>query len=290
MGSGHSIGGCVRQLVGRCVFAALLTLMLTSNARADVVTFLGAEYEADSFVWCIDQSASSSWGGDAAVIRQQVASALSQLTTARYGIVAFGDAPQLFHPTLSLPTPTNLQATSAWLNQLVPQGARCVVTGAQAGLDLMGTNVDNPLVILVTVGGDTCGGVAANLSNPNCTRISAVSIGPGSAGVVLAQQLTLFGWSCAREFRRGDSNADGSVNVADAVDLLAYLFLNTSTSNPCPDARDADANGSIQLTDAVFLLEYLFASGPFPDTPGPLQCGVDVADDPLTCHSHGSCP
>ena len=72
-------------------------------------------------------------------------------------------------------------------------------------------------------------------------------------------------------FIRGDVNNNGSLQLADGIRLLEYLFL----SGPAPDeplAR-ADVNGNqfIDISDVVFLLSYLFDNGadPAPPFPGP---------------------
>jgi mono/diheme cytochrome c family protein len=64
-------------------------------------------------------------------------------------------------------------------------------------------------------------------------------------------------------FRRGDSNNDGAIELADAVFVLNYLFF----AGPAPVCRaiaDADADGHLNLTDAVFLLRHLFGGGTEP--------------------------
>ncbi len=51
-------------------------------------------------------------------------------------------------------------------------------------------------------------------------------------------------------FRRGDANADGSLNLADAISILSFLF--SSGPRPeCEKSNDTDDNGAVQLTDAV---------------------------------------
>jgi len=88
-------------------------------------------------------------------------------------------------------------------------------------------------------------------------------------------------------FRRGDSNADGAVDLSDAVDILSYLFLG-SRAPGCLDAADADANGAVELTDAVYALAYLFLAGSPPPAPGPTDCGV--AEGPsLGCQNYPGC-
>ena len=56
---------------------------------------------------------------------------------------------------------------------------------------------------------------------------------------------------------------------------------------------DADADGKIDITDAVFLLEYLFLAGPEPAPPGPeaRPCGPDPEASPadLGCLRYDPC-
>jgi hypothetical protein len=93
-------------------------------------------------------------------------------------------------------------------------------------------------------------------------------------------------------FLRGDSDADGSLSISDAVFVLNYLFLGRGEPN-CHDAADADDSGDLNITDAVRLLGFLFlGGGPLPP---PTSC--DVADlasrldptplDQLTCKFAG---
>ena len=75
----------------------------------------------------------------------------------------------------------------------------------------------------------------------------------------------------------GDVDANGSINIGDAVYVLTYLFLNgpnpswaapNCTEQPCENPPccngDADGNGSMNIGDAVYLLTYLFLNGPAP--------------------------
>jgi hypothetical protein len=84
----------------------------------------------------------------------------------------------------------------------------------------------------------------------------------------------------SRPFHRGDANADGSLDIADAVFLLGWLFLGLPAPD-CLEAGDADNSGTIELTDPVRILGYLFLGGPPPEAPGPpgIPCGADP--DPL---------
>ncbi len=81
-------------------------------------------------------------------------------------------------------------------------------------------------------------------------------------------------------FKRGDANGDESVNISDAIGILAFLFSAGSTD--CKDALDANDDGAVNIADAVYLLAYLFAEGQPP--PPPFESpGHDTTSDPLDC-------
>ncbi len=90
-------------------------------------------------------------------------------------------------------------------------------------------------------------------------------------------------------FKRGDSNGDGGVNIADAVFILQNLFAN-GPAIECMDAGDSNDDEGVNIADAVYILQNLFASGPPIPPPGPDTCGADPAGDPdLGCVSYTSC-
>lgn len=82
-------------------------------------------------------------------------------------------------------------------------------------------------------------------------------------------------------FVRGNANNDGSLNVADPVFILAYLFQG-GLEPRCLDAADADDNGSVNVADVVVILNHLFVGSPPPSTPHP-ELGPDPTADSLTC-------
>jgi hypothetical protein len=61
----------------------------------------------------------------------------------------------------------------------------------------------------------------------------------------------------------GDANASGTVNISDAVYLIAYIFSGGPAPNPLA-AGDASCNGSVNISDAVYLIAYIFSGGPQP--------------------------
>ncbi len=81
------------------------------------------------------------------------------------------------------------------------------------------------------------------------------------------------------QFRRGDSNSSGSVEIGDAIAVLLHLFQDQPLA--CPDAADFDDIGTLDIGDAIFLLHYLFFNLYPPAAPGPHRCGEDVTSDDL---------
>jgi hypothetical protein len=70
----------------------------------------------------------------------------------------------------------------------------------------------------------------------------------------------------------GDSNADGRIDLSDAITTLGYLFLGGQI--PCLGAAEVSGDGRVDISDPIYLLQYLFASGPaIPDT-GAVNCSA----------------
>lgn len=90
------------------------------------------------------------------------------------------------------------------------------------------------------------------------------------------------------EFRRGDVNGDGSLDISDPISNLSFQFIGNFEPG-CEDALDTDGSDTIDVSDPVFNLTYLFTGGAAPPAPGPLSCGPDPTDDGLTCDSYTSC-
>jgi hypothetical protein len=89
------------------------------------------------------------------------------------------------------------------------------------------------------------------------------------------------------EFRRGDSNGDGSADISDAVHILLWRFSGGAEPG-CVDAADTNDDEQVDLTDAVFLLDYLFRGGPVPPAPGSNACGPQ-ASGAMGCASYPAC-
>lgn len=92
-----------------------------------------------------------------------------------------------------------------------------------------------------------------------------------------------------RPFRRGDSNADGTLDVSDPVHVLINLFVAGAGGLPCEAAADPNGDGAVDVSDAVYLLNYLFLGGVPPVAPFP-DCGRDSAPGALSCDRYEACP
>ena len=87
-------------------------------------------------------------------------------------------------------------------------------------------------------------------------------------------------------FRRGDVNIDGSVDLADVLAILFNLFKGQAIH--CRKGADVDDGGSVTIADAIYLLEFLFLSYFPPVIPYP-GCGQDPSWDSLPCEDGLPC-
>lgn len=86
-------------------------------------------------------------------------------------------------------------------------------------------------------------------------------------------------------FDRGDCNNDGNFDLADAIQILGYLFPSAMpVVLACEDSCDGNDDGSLDVSDTITLLLQLFPAGPPPGLPAPFgACGVDPTSDTLAC-------
>ena len=89
------------------------------------------------------------------------------------------------------------------------------------------------------------------------------------------------GASAARAELSGNCNSDASIDIADAVFLLDFLFKG-GRSPRCPTRCDFAGNGSVDIADAIGILNYIFIRG----SRGPVQvkfpaekCGDKIDND-----------
>jgi hypothetical protein len=89
-------------------------------------------------------------------------------------------------------------------------------------------------------------------------------------------------------FHRGDSNADGRLDISDSLSTLGFLFLGTPNP-PCFEAADYDNSQRVDISDPIASLYYLFVGGPGPAPPGSVAepCGED--SDPVGSAGHLGC-
>ena len=89
------------------------------------------------------------------------------------------------------------------------------------------------------------------------------------------------------EFRRGDANGDAAVDLADAVSVLEYLFID-GDAPLCFEAADGNDDAILDLADPIRVLMYLFGGTPL-SAPGALACGPDAAGSFSSC-AYSGCP
>jgi|GEM_PF-2855055 len=65
------------------------------------------------------------------------------------------------------------------------------------------------------------------------------------------------------EYICGDANGSGSIDIADVVFLINYIFAGGPAPSPYASG-DADCDGVITIADAVYLIEYIFSHGAAP--------------------------
>ena len=108
---------------------------------------------------------------------------------------------------------------------------------------------------------------------------------------VLTGALLTGGRLGANDFIRGDSNEDGTINIADAIFTLSFLYGGGPTPQ-CLDSADLNDDGVVDVADAIFGLGILKPGpGSVIQTPPPPAsfCGPDPTADNLDCSS-SVCP
>ena len=90
------------------------------------------------------------------------------------------------------------------------------------------------------------------------------------------------------EAPRGDANADGRVDISDAIRIFMFLFMG-APAPLCLDAADAWDDGHLDITDGIVILLDFFRPGTGISTPGPFACGPDPTDDDLDCLVYPPC-
>lgn len=148
--------------------------------------------------------------------------------------------------------------TKLWVGGFQPHISRD--TNYLGYFDISG-NLDTARFTLVVSPGGTLPGLEGN-----DWRISIVSIvEPGP------------------QFRRGDCNNDGAIDLSDSMYALSWLFLGGPAPG-CFAATDTNGDGAVDITDPTYLLSHLFLGGPAPAAPFS-ACGTSEleADEELGC-------
>ena len=89
----------------------------------------------------------------------------------------------------------------------------------------------------------------------------------------------------ATPFRRGDSNGDNHMNLADALATLNFVFLNGNLG--CLDAADVNDDGELDVSDPLLLLFALYEPG-LHQIPGGTDCARDPGEE-LGCEAYAAC-
>ncbi len=89
-------------------------------------------------------------------------------------------------------------------------------------------------------------------------------------------------------FRRADANADGDVDVSDAISTLSWLFEGGEQPT-CLDAADSNDDGVADISDPIFTLNALFLEAPPIPHPGTETCDRDPTPDDLGCDGYAPC-
>ncbi len=77
----------------------------------------------------------------------------------------------------------------------------------------------------------------------------------------------------------GDVNGSGTINISDAVYLIAYIFSGGAAPTPYPICSgDANKDCKVNISDAVYLIAYIFSGGTAPCTCQEwlTQCGPPI--------------
>ena len=85
------------------------------------------------------------------------------------------------------------------------------------------------------------------------------------------------------DFRRGDADASGELELTDAIRVLRWLFV-SGEGLSCEKSGDANDDGRLDITDGVRILNHLFLGDGPPAAPYP-GCGPDPTADDLSCGS-----
>jgi hypothetical protein len=140
-------------------------------------------------------------------------------------------------------------------------GLGCTASGSDVTLswtngadDYSSIEVREGAEVRATLAGNAVGAVLTAQPGAHTYTVSAVKGLVASTGVacsVTVSEMTI-------SVFMGNVNGDNSVNIADAVALLGYLFAQKGAPG-CAKAADANDDDSLNIADAVSILGYLFS-------------------------------
>jgi len=99
----------------------------------------------------------------------------------------------------------------------------------------------------------------ACLNPPTCDSLDTVFYTDTSA-FVYTDGVRVFVGGCTQ----GDVNESGSINSADIIYLVNYVFKGGAPPTCSPTAGDVNCSGSTNSADVIFLVNYVFKGGPPP--------------------------
>ncbi len=120
---------------------------------------------------------------------------------------------------------------------------------------------------------------------PGVYQVRAVVSNVLGQSECLSKQICVTPGEVSPRFRRGDSNADGAIDLSDPVFFLGSLFLG-ETQPGCIEACNTNRDEQADISDAIFLLDHLFLGGERPPPPYPV-CGKDPEPGRLGCERAG---
>ncbi|MCA8962448.1 MAG: hypothetical protein KDC38_18110 [Planctomycetes bacterium] len=290
-------------------WAALIiaTALAASGLSAGETTMFGVDLEADTFVWCLDRSASMGWAlpGEElplTTMQEEVDLGLSLLTPdASFSVLCYGTWVEVCMPTAVPATATEIGTALAFVDSIYPDGLSCMVSGLAQAMAIAATSGPNAAIILVSDGipGCTTSGTAEEAldeiaaMNPTGIPIHAYGLSEEPSALEFFRTLAISSGGVflndpGPDFVRGDVNGDALLTVADAVYLLAYGFIIGAPEPVCFDAADLNDDGLVEpITDTIVLLRQLFDPTTPPPVP-PITCGTDPSADLLSCNT--GCP
>ncbi|MCA8962352.1 MAG: hypothetical protein KDC38_17625, partial [Planctomycetes bacterium] len=182
-------------------------------------------------------------------------------------------------PWSAAPLPATLDFTAAFPSGNLPTEVTITLRGES--LELTATDSGGTTVDSVTA--DPTGAPQLfTLSHPGGIQQVAIS---GSQ--ICVTELCFAVTSIAPQFVRGDVDASGQVDLADAIQILDYFFSGAPLA--CVSAADTNDAQGVNIGDVIFLLQVLFSGDFVPPAPYP-SCGADPTPDALSCTSFDACP